>query len=87
MTNEFMTEKIADSIRTNGKLVNQAKTEWGADAWSFNGVVTKLMDGGASISLHSSYHDLTIYMTNGIIAQVNGNISDLKTIYLKFFGE
>jgi hypothetical protein len=85
MTNEQMIEKIAAWIRMNGKLINQAKTEYGADVWSFNKVVTKVMDGGASISLHSPYQDLTIYMTDGKIVSVTGDLEDLKSLYLSFF--
>lgn len=77
--------EICGNIRRYGKLVQQAKTQWGADVWELDGVKAKLEDDGATWCLQSD--DLAVRSTlGGSPFYYQGSSKQLDQLYIDFFG-
>lgn len=77
--------EICGNIRRHGKLVQQAKTQWGADVWELDGVKAKLEDDGSTWCLQSD--DLVVRSTlGGTPFYYQGSSKQLDQLYIDFFG-
>ena len=77
--------EICGNIRHHGKLVQQAKTSYGADVWELDGITARLEDDGATWCLQSN--DLTVRSTlGGTPLYYNGGSKQLDELYTSLFG-
>ena len=79
MTQIQQIHKIAAVIRKNGKLVNQAKSAWGADRWEWGNCFTTLEDEGYTVAVGSN--GFCVSETCDRVNVRNGNINDLQIMY------
>lgn len=77
--------EICGNIRRHGKLVQQAKTSYGADVWELDGITARLEDDGATWCLQSN--DLTVRsILGGTPFYYKGSSKQLDQLYISLFG-
>jgi hypothetical protein len=79
--------EIARFICKNGKLVNVAKSCWGADRWELGLLAVTLEDDGYTTCVHSENLGLRVADSGGTIHCRKGKIEDLDTLYGNLFDE
>ena len=77
--------EIFGKVRRHGKLVQEAKTKWGADVWELDGIKAKIEDEGATRCIQSV--DLIVRSTmQWQPVYDRGGPKQLDELYISLFG-
>jgi len=76
---------IFNYVRSNGELVRQAKTSWGADVWKYNNIWASLEDDSCTQRVEADGFSLDVRNTCGRIKFAEGSIANLQKLYDSIF--
>lgn len=76
---------IFDYVRSNGKLIKEAKTSWGADVWEHNNIWASLEDDSCTQRVEADGFSLEVRNTCGRIKFSEGSMVNLQRLYDSIF--